>query len=166
VGVVSIREAMLTVFLALFAALVLEPVVRLMERHLPFGRGACATILVLGLLTLAIVFMLLLLSPLAGSFRDFVNQLPSIVDEIKSNSSLGTWINEHSSAPETAQANVKQIAQAIGDAAGGVLGIIVSGFSLVLSLVTAICGPGWRRSATTARPLLPPWRRSHCRLIG
>ena len=40
---VSIRDAMLTVFLALFAALVLEPVVRLMERHLPFGRGACAT---------------------------------------------------------------------------------------------------------------------------
>jgi len=135
---VSIRDAMLTVFLALFAALVLEPVVRLMERHLPCGRGACATILVLGLLTVTIVFTLLLLSPLAGSFRDFVNALPGIVDDIKNNSSLGKWMDEHSSAPETAQANVKQIAQAIGDAAGGVLGIVVSGFSLVLSGVTAI----------------------------
>jgi predicted PurR-regulated permease PerM len=135
---VSIREAMMTVFLALFAALVLEPVVRLMERHLPMGRGACATTLVLGLLAVAIVFTLLLLSPLAGSFRDFVNALPSIVEDIKNNSSLGTWLNEHSSAPETAQANVKQIAQAIGGAAGGVLGILVTGFSLVLSLVTAI----------------------------
>jgi predicted PurR-regulated permease PerM len=135
---VSIRDAMLTVFLALFAALVLEPVVRLMQRHLSLGRGACATILVLGLLALAIVFTLLLLSPLAGSFRDFVDQLPSIVQDIQNNSSLGKWLNEHSSAPETAQANVKQIAQAIGDAAGGVLGVIVSGFSLVLSLVTAI----------------------------
>ena len=135
---VSIRDAMLTVFLALFAALVLEPVVRLMERHLPFGRGACATILVLGLLTVTIVFVLLLLAPLAGSFRNFVDQLPSIVADIKNNSSLGKWINEHSSAPETAQGNVKQIAQAIGDAAGGVLGIVVSGFSLVLSGVTAI----------------------------
>jgi predicted PurR-regulated permease PerM len=135
---VSIRDAMLTVFLALFAALVLEPVVRLMERHLPFGRGACATILVLGLLTVTIVFILLLLAPLAGSFRNFVDQLPSIVEDIKNNSSLGKWINEHSSAPETAQGNVKQVAQAIGDAAGGVLGIVVSGFSLVLSGVTAI----------------------------
>ena len=132
---VSIRDAMLTVFLALFAALVLEPVVRLMERHLPCGRGACATILVLGLLTVTIVFTLLLLSPLAGSFRDFVNALPGIVDDIKNNSSLGKWMDEHSSAPETAQANVKQIAQAIGDAAGGVLGIVVSIFLTLFLMI-------------------------------
>jgi predicted PurR-regulated permease PerM len=137
-AVVSIREVMLTLFLSLFIALVLEPVVRLMQRKLPMGRGACATTLVLGLIVVGAVFTLLLLAPLAKSFADFVDELPSIVNDITTNSNLGQWINEHSSAPETAEANVKEIAQAIGNAAGGILDVIVSGFSLVLSLVTAI----------------------------
>ena len=135
---VTIREAVMTLFLALFSALVLEPVVRLMQRHLPLERGATVTVLVLGLIVVAVVFVLLLLAPLAGSFRDFVDALPGMVEDITTNSSLGSWVNEHSQAPETAQANVKEIAQGIAGAAGGVLGVIVTGFSLVLSLVTAI----------------------------
>jgi predicted PurR-regulated permease PerM len=138
VAFVAIREAVMTLFLALFSALVLEPVVRLMQRHVKLGRGACATILVLSLTALAVLFALLLLVPLADSFRDFVQALPGMVDDISNNSSLGQWVNEHSQAPETAQANVKEIAQGIAGAAGGLIGIIVTGFSLVLSLVTAI----------------------------
>jgi predicted PurR-regulated permease PerM len=135
---VEIREVMLTVFLALFSALVLEPVVRLMQRHTRLGRGACATTLILGLIVLGVAFLLLLLSPLVGSFRDFVDALPGMVEDITTNSSFGSWLDAHSSAPETAQANVKEIAQGIASAAGGVIGVIVSGFSLVLGLVTAI----------------------------
>ena len=74
---VYIREAVMTLFLALFGALVLEPVIRLMQRHTRLGRGACATTLILGLIAARrIVFVLLLLAPLAGSFRDFVDALP------------------------------------------------------------------------------------------
>ena len=135
---VAIRDAVLTLFLALFSALVLEPVVRLMQRHSRFGRGACATILVLSLTALAVLFGLLLLIPLADSFRDFVQALPGMVDQISNNSSVGSWVNEHSQAPETAQANVKEIAQAIAGAAGGLIGVVVTGFSAVLALVTAI----------------------------
>jgi predicted PurR-regulated permease PerM len=135
---VYIREALMTLFLALFFALVLEPVVRLMQRHLPLGRGACATTLVLGLVVLGVVVVLLVLAPLAGSFRDFVDALPGMVEDITTNSSFGSWLNEHSQAPETAQANVKKVAQGIAGAAGGAIGVIVSGFSLVLALVTAI----------------------------
>ena len=61
-----------------------------------------------------------------------------MVEDITNNSSVGSWLDAHSSAPETAQANVKEIAQGIAGAAGGVIGVIVSGFSLVLTLVTAI----------------------------
>ncbi len=135
---VYIREALMTLFLALFFALVFEPVVRLMQRHLPMGRGACATTLILGLVVLTVILTLLLLAPLAGDFRDFVNALPGMIDDITNNSSVGSWVNEHSSAPETAQANVKEIAQGIAGAAGGVIGVIVTGFSLVLALVTAV----------------------------
>ncbi len=135
---VYISEAVMTLFLSLFLALVFEPVVRGMQRKLPMGRGACATTLVLGLLGLSVVFVLLLLSPLVGTFRDFVDQLPQIIDDISNNSSLGSWVDSNSTAPETAQANAKEIAQGIAGAAGGVLGIIISGFSLVLALVTAV----------------------------
>ena len=135
---IYISEAIMTLFLALFSALVLEPVVRLMQRHSRFGRGACATILILGLTGLAVVFVLLLLAPLAGSFRDFVDALPGMIDDITSSSSFGSWIDEHSSATETSQANVKEVAQAIAGAAGGLIGLVVSGFSFVLALVTAI----------------------------
>ena len=135
---VYIKEAVLTLFLALFAALVLEPPLRLMQRKIHLGRGACATILVLSLTALAVLGALLVVAPLADTFRDFVNALPQIVDEISNNTKVTSWVNDHSAAPETVQANIKQIAQEIGDALGGLLGVIVSGFSLVLSLVTAI----------------------------
>ncbi len=135
---VYISEAIMTLFLSLFLALVLEPVVRGMQQKLPMGRGACATTLVLGLVGLSVVFVLLLLSPLVATFRDFVDQLPQIIDDISNNSSLGSWVDSNSTAPETAQANAKEIAQGIAGAAGGVLGLIISGFSLVLALVTAI----------------------------
>ena len=135
---VHIPEAILTLVLALFFALVLEPVVRGMQRKLPLGRGACATTLVLGLVALGVVFTLLLLSPLAGQFRDFVDQLPATVDDISSNSSLGSWVDQHSSAPESAQANAKDVAGAVASVAGGLIGIVVSGFGFVLALVTAI----------------------------
>ena len=135
---VYISEAIMTLFLSLFLALVLEPVVRGMERKLPMGRGACATTLVLGLVGLSVVFILLLLSPLVGTFQDFVDALPQIVDDISSNSSLGSWIDSNSTVPESAQANAKEIAEAIAGAAGGLIGIVVSGFSFILALVTAI----------------------------
>ncbi|HVD25953.1 MAG TPA: AI-2E family transporter, partial [Gaiellaceae bacterium] len=54
------------------------------------------------------------------------------------NSSLGSWLDSHSQAPEQTQANIKQIAKGIGDAAGGILGVALSAFSLLLSVVTAI----------------------------
>lgn len=135
---VYIRVAVMTLFLSLFFALVLEPVVRLLQRKLRMGRGAAATTLVLGLVVAAVLAVLLILSPLVGEFRDFVDALPSIVQDITTNSKLGSWLDAHSQAPESAQANVKEVAQGIASAAGGVVGVIVSGFSLVLSLVTAI----------------------------
>ena len=134
---VSIRATVLTLFFALFAAFVLDPVVRELQSRIGLGRGATATIVVLGLVVLGVVIAFLLISPFVEAMADLVDALPSIVQDIR-DSSLGSWVDDHSSAPEEAQANVKQIADALGDAAGGVIGVAVSGFSLILTLVTAI----------------------------
>jgi predicted PurR-regulated permease PerM len=134
---VEARTSMITLFLALFAALVLEPVVTLVQQKLNIGRGPAALIVVLGIVALGIVSVFVLLSPFVNAMEHFVDSLPLIVEEIRK-SSLGSWLDAHSQGPEKAQENAKQIAEAIGQAAGGLVGIAISGFSLVLSVVTAI----------------------------
>jgi predicted PurR-regulated permease PerM len=134
---VAVRSSILTLFLALFSALVLEPVVGLLQRWIKVGRGVAAVIVVLGLVALSLVAVFVLLSPFVNAMRHFVDELPSIVQDIR-NSSVGSWVDAHSQAPEQTQEHVKQVAEAIGDAAGGILGVAVSGFSLVLGVVTAV----------------------------
>ena len=134
---VAVRTSVLALFLALFSALVLEPVVALVQRKLHLGRGPAALIVVLGLVAFALVAAFVLIEPFVNELGDFVDALPSIVQDIR-DSSIGSWIDAHSQAPEKSQENVKQIAEAIGEAAGGVLGVTVSGFSLILGLVTAV----------------------------
>jgi predicted PurR-regulated permease PerM len=136
-ALVAVRESVLTLFLALFAALVLEPVVTSVQRRLKLGRGAAAVIVVLGIVALALVVVFVLVGPFVNAIRDFVDALPTIVQDIR-NSSVGSWVDAHSQAPEQSQEHVKQVAEAIGRAAGGVLGVAVTSFSLILSLVTAI----------------------------
>lgn len=134
---VAVRTSVLALFLALFSALVLEPVVALVQRKLHLGRGLAALIVLLGVVAFALVAAFVLIEPFVNELRDFVDALPSIVQDIR-DSSIGSWIDAHSQAPEKSQDNVKQIAEAIGEAAGGVLGVTVSGFSLILGLVTAV----------------------------
>ncbi len=134
---VAVRTAILTLFFALFVALVLEPVVALVQRKAKIGRGLSATIVVLGLLVLAVVFALILIAPFVDQVSDFVDALPTITQDIN-NSSIGSWIDQHSQGSEQLQENAKQVAQAIGRAIGGVVGVSLSAFSLVLSLVSAI----------------------------
>src|SRR4051794_39699135 len=118
---VAVRVAFLTLFLALFSALVLDPVVTVVQRRLRRGRGAAATIVVLSIVALGIVIAFVLVSPFVNAMRDFVDALPSLMQDIR-NSSVGSWVDSHSQAPEQAQEHVKHVAQGIARAAGGVLG--------------------------------------------
>jgi predicted PurR-regulated permease PerM len=133
---VDVRSTLMTFFVALFLALVLDPVVRLMQRKLGWGRGATATTLVLTLIVVGVIIVLLFLAPVVKGIADFVDALPSIIEDLRQ-TSVGKEIDASSHAPEVTQENVKQVAEAIGNAAGGVLGFAVSAFSLVLMAVTA-----------------------------
>jgi predicted PurR-regulated permease PerM len=134
---VVVRAAFLILFLSLFAALVLEPIVTLAGRRLKLGRAVAATIIVLGIAALAIVFVAVLVAPFVDAVRHFVDALPSIVQDIRG-SSIGSWIDQHSQAPEQGQENVKRVAETIGVAAGGVLGSTLSGFSAILAAFTGV----------------------------
>ena len=135
---VDVRTVMLTIFLALFGSLVLEPVVRVMERRFRLSRGKAATILVLGLVVVAIIFLALLLSPVVNAFRDFFDALPSIVSDLRNSSGLSSWVDSHSQVAEILQKHAQGIASAVAHAAGGIIGVALSSLSLVLSTVTLI----------------------------
>jgi predicted PurR-regulated permease PerM len=134
---VVVRAAFLILFLSLFSALVLEPLVTLAGRKLKLRRGIAATIIVLGIAGFAIVFVALLIAPFVDAVRHLVDALPSIVRDIRG-SSIGSWIDRHSQAPEKAQENVKQIAEFVGASAGGVLFKTLSGFSAILAAFTVV----------------------------
>jgi len=133
---IYVRAVMLSLFLALFGALVLEPVVRLIERKLSLSRGRAATFLVLGLVLLVIVILGFLLAPVVNAFRDFAHALPSIVSDVRSSSTVSSWLDKHSHAPDVLQAHAKEIVTGIAKAAGGVIGIGLSALSVVLGAVT------------------------------
>jgi predicted PurR-regulated permease PerM len=52
------------------------------------------------------------------------------------NSSIGSWIDQHSQAPEQGQESIQPIAEKIVTAAGGVVGAALSGFGLMLGAVS------------------------------
>jgi predicted PurR-regulated permease PerM len=135
---VYVRVVMLSLFLALFGALVLEPVVRLIERKLSLTRGRAATFLVLGLVVVAIVLLGFLLAPVVSAFRDFTHALPSSVSDLRASSALSSWVDKHSQGPEVLQAHAKEIASGIAKAAGGVIGFGLSALSVVLGAVSLI----------------------------
>ena len=80
-AVVSVRDALLIVFLGIFIGLVFEFPTRLLMERAKLGRGLAATIVVLGATVLAVIVGLLLLVPLVGSVRDPIHESPSLVDQ-------------------------------------------------------------------------------------
>jgi predicted PurR-regulated permease PerM len=82
-AVASIGSALLLLFLALFLALVLDPLVTRLERAPRLGRGAASTIVVLAFVIAFGLIATVVLVPLIGALRDFVLDLPTIVESIR-----------------------------------------------------------------------------------
>ena len=80
--------------------------------------------------------MLLLLVPLVGSVRDFLQELPTIVDELRTSDEL-SWLGG-SGAAENVQDGAQQISVSVPDAISGVLGdrghffgVFLAGFTIL-----------------------------------
>ena len=133
--VVSVRDALLIVFLGIFIGLVFEAPTRLLMKHTRLGRGLAATIMVLGAAVLVALLALWLLVPMAGSVRDFLHELPTIVANARDNlpSSVGD-----SGAAENTQEGANQLAAGTPDAISALLGIAGDAASLALTAFTLI----------------------------
>jgi predicted PurR-regulated permease PerM len=133
-AIVSIRDALLLVFTGVFLGLVFEAPTRALQRRLGMSRGLAATTVVLGALVGATVLALLLLVPLVGAVRDFLQDLPQLVSQLRASDELG-WAGDSDAAGHV-QSGADTLASGIPDAVSAVLGVAGAAFTVGLTVFT------------------------------
>jgi predicted PurR-regulated permease PerM len=128
---VEVGGTLLVIFVSVFLAMVLSPVVDAASERLNLGRGAASSLVVLGLALLVGLLLLVVLSPLVDAIRSFADNVPKLVSDID-HSALGRQINTHSDATETLQKHASGIVSGVASAAGGLLGVAASAFGVVI----------------------------------
>jgi predicted PurR-regulated permease PerM len=134
---VAIGNTFLIVFVGIFLALVFEFPVRFVMKKTRLSRGLAATVTVLGSALLVTVFFLLLLVPLVGAVRDFLQDLPTIVAGLRESDELSSWLGD-SGAAENVQSGAEEVSQSVPDAISAVLGIVGDFFTIFLAAFTIL----------------------------
>ena len=80
---VAARQAVLWIFIALFLAIVLQTPVTWLEQRAGFKRSTAATLVVLLLVIALTGLAFLLVTPFVGAVRDLIEDLPNIVERIR-----------------------------------------------------------------------------------
>jgi putative heme transporter len=133
---VAIGETFLLVFLGIFLALVFEFPVRLVMAKTGMSRGLAATITVLGAALTVVVLALLLLVPMVGSVRDFLQQLPATIEQLRESDEL-SWLGD-TGAGENLQSGADEVSVSVPDAISGVLGIAGGFFTIFVASFTVL----------------------------
>jgi predicted PurR-regulated permease PerM len=132
----AIGNTFLIVFIGIFLALVFEYPVRFVMRKTRLSRGLAATVTLLGSAVAVTVFFLLLLVPLVGGVRDFLHDLPTLVENLRESDEL-SWLGD-SGAAENVQSGAQEVARKVPDAISAVLGIAGDFFGVFLAAFTIL----------------------------
>ncbi|HEU0303712.1 MAG TPA: AI-2E family transporter [Gaiellaceae bacterium] len=132
----TIADTFLIVFVGIFLALVFEGPVRFVMAKTGWSRGLAATVTVLGSAVAVTVLGLLLLVPLVGAVRDLLQDLPSIVDDLRSSDELD-FLGD-SGAAENVQDGAETVSTSVPDAVSAVLGIAGTFFGVFLAAFTIL----------------------------
>ncbi len=133
---VAIGDTFLIVFIGIFLALVFEAPVRYLMAKTRMSRGVAATVTVLGTALAVLVIALLFLVPLVGNVRDFLQELPATVEQLRESDEL-SWLGD-SGAAGNVQDGSEQLSASVPDAISSVLGIAGDFFSAFLVTFTII----------------------------
>lgn len=133
---VAIGSTFLIVFVGIFLALVFEFPVRLVMRKTGLSRGLAATVTVLGAALAVLVLALLFLAPLVGAVRDFLQELPATVEQLRESDEL-SWLGD-SGAGEDLQSGADEVSASVPDAISAVLGIAGTFFSVFVASFTVL----------------------------
>jgi predicted PurR-regulated permease PerM len=133
---VAIGDTFLVVFVGIFLALVFEFPVRLVMRKTGLSRGLAATVTVLGAALAVLVLALLFLAPLVGAVRDFLQELPATVEQLRESDEL-SWLGD-SGAGEDLQSGAEEVSVSVPDAISAVLGITGTFFTVFVASFTVL----------------------------
>jgi predicted PurR-regulated permease PerM len=136
-AVVAVGGTLMIIFVSVFLAAVLAPVVDATSRRLNLGRGAASTLVVLGLSVLVGVLLLVALSPMIDAIRSFAHNVPKLVEQID-HSPLGKQLDGNGGLTKALQGHASAVVGGVGKAAGGVLGIAASAFGVVVLAFSVI----------------------------
>jgi predicted PurR-regulated permease PerM len=100
------------------------------------SRGLAATVTVLGTAVAVTILMLVLLVPLVGSVRDFLQDLPQTVQSLRDSDEL-SWLGD-SGAAGNVQDGAQEVSVSVPDAISAVLGIAGSFFGVFLAAFTIL----------------------------
>jgi predicted PurR-regulated permease PerM len=128
-ALVTVGGTLLVIFISIFLAVVLSPVVDAAARRFNLGRGAASSLVVLGLAVLVTVLLVIALSPMVDAVHSFADNVPKITREIDQ-SAIGKQLDDNSHVTETLQKHASDIVSGVGKAAGGVLGLVSSAFGV------------------------------------
>jgi predicted PurR-regulated permease PerM len=133
----SIAGVLLVVFVSMFSASVLLPVVRAMERRLGWSRGLCATVLVVGIVVVLGVIVLVLVEAMSDAVRGFSRELPQIVDQTR-HSGVGKFINGNGNSLDTLRDHTSEITHGAGKLSTGVAHVGVSAIGAVTAFFSVL----------------------------
>jgi predicted PurR-regulated permease PerM len=132
----AIGDTFLIVFIGIFLALVFEYPVRFVMDKTRMSRGLAATVTVLGTAIAVVLLMLVLLVPLVGSVRDFLQDLPQTVQSLRDSDEL-SWLGDSGGA-QNVQDGAQEVSVSVPDAisavlgvAGGFFGVFLAGFTIL-----------------------------------
>ena len=137
VAFAAIGDTFLIVFVGIFLAFVFEYPVRFVMERTRMSRGLAATVTVLGAALVVGGLLLLLLVPLVGSVRDFLQDLPEVVAELRASDELSSWLGD-SGAAGNVQDGAEQVSVSIPDAISAVLGIAGGFFTVFIASFTIL----------------------------
>jgi predicted PurR-regulated permease PerM len=132
----SIGDTFLIVFIGIFLGLVFEFPVRLVMAKTGMGRGLAATVTVLGAALAVVVLALLFLVPMVGSVRDFLQELPDTIDQLRSSDEL-SWLGDTGvggnleEGASSTSASVPDTISAVLGIAGTFFTVFIAGFSIL-----------------------------------
>ena len=132
----AIGDTFLIVFVGIFLALVFEFPVRFVMAKTHMSRGLAATVTVLGAAVAVTILFLILLVPLVSSVRDYLQDLPSIVSDLRDQGGL-QWLGD-TGAAENVQDGAQQVSVSIPDAISALLGVAGSFFGIFLASFTIL----------------------------
>ncbi len=132
----AIGDTFLIVFVGIFLALVFENPVRFVMAKTRMSRGLAATVTVIGTALGVTLLGLLLLVPLVGSVRDFLQDLPATVQQLQNSDEL-SWLGD-SGAAGNVQDGAQQVSASVPDAISAVLGVAGDFFAIFLACFTIL----------------------------